>query len=110
MPICPDDASMCITTQHCGVGVKLYSSLNDIQLFCLRQYVRPDQLECFVARASLITSRPRWPAKKKKEKGHMTNPTLLELDLLDQIILTINCQKLPSWEQLMILGPNNSAA
>ena len=33
----------------------------------------------------------------------MTNPTLQELDLLDQLILT-------SWEQLMILDPNNSAA
>jgi len=31
----------------------------------------------------------------KKKKSHMTNLTLRELDLLDQLILTINCQKLP---------------
>ena len=35
----------------------------------------------------------------------MTNLTLQELDLLDQLILTINSS---SWEQLMILDPNNT--
>ena len=35
----------------------------------------------------------------------MTNPTLQELDLLNQLILTINSS---SWEQLMILNLNNT--
>ena len=38
----------------------------------------------------------------------MTNPTLQKIDLLDQLILTINCQKASSWEQLMILNTNNT--
>ena len=40
----------------------------------------------------------------------MTNPTLQELDLLDQLMLTIKLPKASSLEQLMILDPNNSAA
>ena len=38
----------------------------------------------------------------------MTNPTLQKIDLLDQLILTINWQKASSWEQLMILDTNNT--
>ena len=38
----------------------------------------------------------------------MTSPTLRELDLLDQLIMTISSQKASSWEQLMILDLNNT--
>ena len=41
------------------------------------------------------TGRPVKKKRKEKKKSHMINQTLRELDLIYQLILTINCQKLP---------------